>query len=322
MTPPYLLPLFPFLWLLCSHTSIRAAADSPELFVVVLGVAQDGGYPQAGCRRDCCREAWENTRLRRSVSCIALVDRLAGQRFLFDCTPDFPEQMQRLESIAARSSGKWLDGIFLTHAHIGHYTGLMYLGREVVGADGVPVYGTNRMCRFLSRNGPWDQLIQLKHIRLNPVVPDQPIQLNERLSVTAFTVPHRDEYSDTVGFKISSPGKTLVYLPDIDKWSRWDRSIEQLIEHVDFALLDGTFFADGELPGRDMTAIPHPFVQESIARFSVLDQSLRNRIRFIHLNHSNPAIRQGSDPHVNAAVREIQKAGMGVAVEGEVISLD
>ena len=191
-----------------------------------------------------------------------------------------------------------------------------------MGADGVPVYGTAKMNRFLAGNGPWDQLVKLQNIKLVDLVPDQPLQLNERISVTAFQVPHRDEYSDTVGFKIATPKKTVAYLPDIDKWSRWNRSIEDVVKSVDVALLDGTFFSDGEIPGRDMSLIPHPFVKESIARFASLESEIRNRIRFIHLNHTNPAIRSGSNPKLNSAARQITNAGMGLAIQGEIIVLD
>ncbi len=215
-----------------------------------------------------------------------------------------------------RSTGRapGLDGVLLTHAHIGHYTGLMYLGREALGATEVPVYAMPRMRAFLSRNGPWDQLLTLHNIRLVPMEDGRRIALNDRISVVPFLVPHRDEYSETVGFRIEGPQGSLLYIPDIDKWERFSTPIEDLIRDVDVALVDGTFFAEGELPGRNMAEIPHPFIVESMKRFQPLPLSIRKRIRFIHLNHTNPAI----DPR-SEACRRIVDAGFGVAREGLIL---
>ena len=80
--------------------------------------------------------------------------------------------------------------------------------------------------------------------------------------------------------------------------------------------------SDGEIPGRDMSMIPHPFIDESIARFSHLPKNVRDRIRFIHLNHTNPAIQFGGDPKRNEAARKIYNANMGLARQGETIALD
>jgi pyrroloquinoline quinone biosynthesis protein B len=286
--------------------------------LVVLGVAQDGGYPQAGCLKPCCQRAWEHPELRRWVSCAAIVDHQTGQRFLLDCTPDFPAQLQWLEKnvVPETRSAMKLDGILLTHAHIGHYSGLMHLGREVMGSKDIPVYAMPRMQEFLKKNGPWSQLVELSNIKLQPLAADQTIQLNARLSVVPILVPHRDEFSETVGFIVSGPHKRALFLPDIDKWSRWDRSIEEIIAGVDIAYVDGTFLADGELPGRDMDQIPHPFIQESINQFAPLDESERKKVRFIHLNHTNPALQKDS-----SAQRQIRQAGMAVAEQGEKVSL-
>jgi len=264
--------------------------DKP--FVVVLGIAQDAGYPQAGCNRDCCRQMAQRPDLARSVACLAIVDPVSHQRWMIDATPDFRKQSRKLDETAPpRSSPPDLHGIFLTHAHIGHYTGLMFLGHESMGASNVPVYAMPRMIEFLSTNGPWDQLVNMHNIALKPLRADETVRLNERLSITPFRVPHREEYSEVVGFRIDGPSRSVLYIPDIDKWERWDRSIETNIRSVDRAYLDGTFFDDSELPGRDMSQIPHPLISESIRRFDEsLDDLNRAKVRFIHLNHTNPAI--------------------------------
>lgn len=285
-------------------------AASPEL--VVLGIAQDGGYPHAGCKRDCCQQAWEDPKLRRNVACLAILDPESKQRWLIDATPDFRDQLRLLDGLQAPAAGLGLDGILLTHAHIGHYLGLAQLGREVLGAHGVTVYAMPSMEAFLRSNGPWDQLVRLDQIEIHSIALGTPISLNPRLSVSAIQVPHRDEYSETVGYRIQGPTRSALYIPDIDKWEKWDRRIEDLLSDVDIAFLDGTFYADGELPGRSMSEIPHPFIVESLSRFAGLPAPVRARVHFIHLNHTNPAMLEGSD-----ARSRILAAGMSVAEQGK-----
>jgi len=293
-----------------------SAANPTEPYSVVLGIAQDGGYPQAGCRRECCARAWRDPSQRRGVSCIAVVDPMAKERWLIDATPDFREQLRALDKLAPSSSVPGLTGIFLTHAHIGHYTGLMHLGREAIGARNVPVYAMPRMREFLSNNGPWNQLVQLENIDLCSMCAEEPVALNDRLTATPIPVPHRAEYSETVGFRIQGPNRSVLYISDIDKWERWDRPIEKLVAEVDVAYLDGTFFAEGEIPGRSMAEVPHPFIEESMKRFEALPRSDRAKIRFIHLNHTNPALRPDSAAH-----RQIERAGFRVAEIGERVGL-
>ena len=299
-------------------------------YTLVLGIAQDAGFPQAGCQKECCREAWGQPQFRRFATSLAIVDPVSQERWLLDCTPDFRDQLRLLDEIVAsravkegsalssvnNASRSAVAGIFLTHAHIGHYAGLIHLGREVMGTDAIPVYGMPRMNAFLTDNGPWSQLVTLKNIALNPLTADVAVRLNDRLSVTPFLVPHRDEFSETVGFRIQGPNRSVVFIPDIDKWEKWDRRIEDLIADSDIAYLDGTFFGNGEIPGRDMSLIPHPFIEESLQRFGKLAADVRGRVRFIHLNHTNPALHNDS-----AACRLIISSGCNVAVQGEVQGL-
>lgn len=301
----------------CASPEKETSRESNQPFLTVLGIAQDAGYPQAACSKTCCADVWSGKHPRKMVSCLALIDPESGQRWIFDATPDFKDQLRKLDEIEpVAKDAPGLDGIFLTHAHMGHYTGLMHLGREVIGAKNVAVHVMPRMKTYLTNNGPWQQLVNLENIKLAAMIADSAVQVNNQLRVTPFLVPHRDEYSETVGYRIDGPQKSALFIPDIDKWEKWARPIETMIAAVDVAYLDGTFFANGEIPGRDMAQIPHPFIQESIARFIQLPDSEKAKIVFIHLNHTNPALQQGS-----TARREIENAGFRVAEEGEIISL-
>ncbi len=289
-------------------------ADGP--FLTVLGIAQDAGYPQAACQKDCCRDAWNDPELRRHPVCLAIVDPSTSQRWMVECTPEFRAQLRMLDEIAPTESSPALDGILLTHAHIGHYAGLIHLGREVIGANGIPVYAMPRMKSYLEDNGPWSQLVTLNNIELRSLEHEQSVELSASISATPFRVPHRDEYSETVAYVIAGPNRRVLFLPDIDKWDKWDRRIEDMIATVDIAYIDGSFFDGDELPGRDMSEIPHPFVIESMERFAELPAEEKSKVRFIHFNHTNDALRADS-----AAAQAIRSAGFRIAEEGERVEL-
>ncbi|MCA9489155.1 MAG: hypothetical protein KC621_04515 [Myxococcales bacterium] len=280
---------------------LATALAAPE--VIVLGVAQDGGHPQAGCTRACCARAWDDPSLAHHVASLAIVD--DGKAWLVDATPDLPAQVHALQQ-----RGLTLAGILLTHGHMGHYTGLLHLGREVMGADHVPVWAMPRMTTLLKEEEPWALLGRLGHVDVRALSDGVPVALDEQVTVTPFLVPHRDELTETVGFRIRGPKRTVVWLPDIDKWERWDTPLTTLLEGVDLAWLDATFYADGEL-SRPMSEVPHPFVVETMA--ALADRpDLKAKVRLVHLNHTNPAL----DPSSEAA-RTVTEAGLRVAREGD-----
>lgn len=291
-------------------TSFQPANKAP--FLIVLGIAQDAGYPQIGCDKDCCKKYWDKKIAKQKVSCLALIDPETGQKWIFDATPDLGEQLHE----ADKHQTGTLSGIFLTHAHIGHYTGLMYLGREAFNAKEIPVYAMPRMYDYLKSNGPWSQLVSIKNIELKKLVADSVIKLTNKISVTPLLVPHRDEFSETVGFSIKASNKSILFIPDIDKWQKWNRNIKVLVKQHNYLFLDGTFYTDGELPGRNMGEVPHPFVQESIELFKDFSSNEKQKIWFIHFNHTNPLIDQSSNEY-----KEVKSKGFNVAVEGAKISL-
>ncbi len=306
-----IIPLLLVLGISCSQSSENTDPPSPQ-FITVLGIAQDAGFPQAGCENANCMQYWEGKTEARYPTSLGLIDSETGQQWLFEATPDFKYQLHELQKASGQ---KELSGIFITHAHIGHYTGLVNLGREVMGAYLMPVYAMPRMSLFLHENGPWSQLVELNNISLVTQAADSTIQISESLSVTPFLVPHRGEFSETVGYRIESENKKVLFLPDIDKWYLWERSIVEEISKVDYAFLDATFFDSNELPGRDMSEIPHPFVEESLELFKDLDDREKAKIIFIHFNHTNPLILNGMER------RQVENLGYKVAFEGMRIEL-
>lgn len=258
------------------------------VYLIILGTVQDAGSPQLGCTKPCCTILLEKSDRPRMVTSLAVVDELSGSFYLFEASPDISRQLHFLSGETGISD-LTPDGIFVSHAHIGHYTGLMYLGKEALNSDATPVYVMPRMHDFLKTNGPWSQLVELNNIKPVPIKPKDIIRF-QNFSVEVFEVPHRDEYSETIGYKISGPGKTALFIPDIDKWEKWDRSIRAILRDVDYAFIDATFYDENEIQNRDISEIPHPFVVESMALFDGLDASDRSKINFIHFNHTNPLL--------------------------------
>ncbi|MBV1887931.1 MAG: MBL fold metallo-hydrolase [Urechidicola sp.] len=282
-------------------------------YVFVLGVAQDAGYPQANCEKECCQRVYTNPENKRLVSSIAIIDPISNEEWIFDATPDFSEQLKLLNNQTRRPEDL-PEGIFLTHAHIGHYTGLMYLGHEAMGAQNIPIYAMPRMTDYLKTNGPWNQLVQFNNISIQELQNMKSVQLNDRISVTPIQVPHRDEYSETVGFLININKKQILFVPDIDKWQLWEHSIKELIQQVDIALLDATFYKNGEI-NRDMSEVPHPFATESMDLFKTLSKEDKAKVHFIHFNHTNPLLIDESDAQKTALEKGFKVSEQEMVIE-------
>jgi pyrroloquinoline quinone biosynthesis protein B len=261
-----------------SHSSHLGTSQS-RWELLVLGIAQDAGIPHLNCQQGICAAIRAGKRQAEKVTALGLVERTSGRAYLFEATPDFVAQVHAL------TGGRPPDGIFLTHAHIGHYTGLMYLGRESIGARAVPVHASDRLLEYLDTNGPWSQLTALGNIERRPLEHDRALTLPGGVRITSFRVPHRDEFSDTVGYRIDGPRQSAIFIPDIDRWEKWERSIRDLAETVDIALLDGTFASPGEV-NRNIDEIPHPMM----SRTRELLRGTRAKLWFIHINHTNAEI--------------------------------
>ncbi|PWG06815.1 MBL fold metallo-hydrolase [Polaribacter aquimarinus] len=284
--------------------------SQPKHYLTVLGTAQDGGYPHIGCQKICCANYYNGTNKRKSVVSLGLVDLENNQKWLFDATPDMHTQLAELEKNHLKNK-KVIDGVFLTHAHIGHYTGLMYFGREALGKKNINIFAMPKMKKYLTKNGPWSQLISLENIKLQPLQHDSIIILNNKLTVTPFFVPHRDEFSETVGYKIKGSKKSALFIPDIDKWQKWKRNIIDEVKKVDYAFVDATFLNQKEVK-RAMTEVPHPFIEETIKLFQNQTFTTKNKVIFIHFNHTNPVLQENSEVRT-----EIEKLGFRFASEGQ-----
>ena len=293
--------------------------------LVILGTVQDAGSPHIACRKDCCKNLFIHPDKNRMVVSLGVILPASQETYLFEATPNMPAQMKMLNQVAGFEHPETPNGIFLTHAHIGHYAGLMYLGKEAMNADSVPVFVMPRMHDFLATNGPWSQLVNNKNISLYTLekkecdvflMPETSTKKQPSIQAIAIPVPHRDEYSETVGYIIQGEHKTALFIPDIDKWEKWEIDIKKQLEGVDYAFLDGTFYDGNELSNRNMKDIPHPFVVESMELFKNFSPDNKKKIHFIHFNHTNPLLNKNSPQY-----KEVIKRGFKVAYVGDVFEL-
>ena len=261
-------------------------------FIYILGNVQDAGLPHIGCQHKFCKEKFNEYKQHFTTS-IAVVDPKDKKYILFEATPDLPYQLNYIEK---EIFNQFLlpESIFITHAHIGHYTGLMYFGREALGAKNLMVKVLPKMSNFLKTNGPWSQLVDINNIKLQTLYFGSNTNELRNLTVTPIQVPHRDEYSETAGFIIKGKNKKALFIPDIDKWEKWDKNLKQLVHEFDYLLLDATFYDSKEI-NRDISEIPHPLVTETINLLDDLSPEDKNKVYFIHMNHTNLMLDPGSN---------------------------
>jgi pyrroloquinoline quinone biosynthesis protein B len=306
---------------------VAAAHGAAGPRLVALGTVQDGGLPQAGCECARCGAARRDPALRRHVASLGIWDPASDRFYLVDATPDLGEQIEavhRLRGVEAAMAAKGVtdrkpvDGVLLTHAHIGHYLGLAWFGFESLDTRALPVYASARMTAFLAANAPWDQLVRRGNIVTHTLTPGEPLALSGGLTVVPLAVPHRAEYTDTLGFLVRGPHATVLYVPDTDSWRAWPVPLPSVIdrEKVDIAILDGTFDSLDELPGRDLRQIGHPLIPETMELLAPAVAAGRLRVYFTHLNHSNRALETAS-----ACRRTIESRGFHVLAEGEQFKL-
>lgn len=253
--------------------------------VLLLGAAQDGGFPQVGCYCPNCSLVYDGSLSSDTAVSLAVIDHVDKKWYLVEATPHLAQQWAQF---AGKLCGYALSGVFLTHAHVGHYPGLLFFGKECMNSFELPIYASFEMHQFLEANEPWGTLYRNSNVRRVDISEHTPIRLSDRLTFRCKFVIHRRDFTDTCSFFISGPSKTLFFCPDIDGWDGLQPTMPDIVRECDVSLLDATFYDNLELPGRDMSTIPHPRVVDTISRLQecigALD--LHNAV-LIHLNHSN-----------------------------------
>lgn len=275
--------------------------------IKILGSGQDAGIPHTGCYCDVCNKARKYTKYRRLGPSIAILDKKEGFCYLIDASPDFKCQldMVREEISEIKRNGKIpISGILLTHAHLGHCSGLWHLGKEAVEEKNLPVFCTSKMNQFLQSNYPFNLLIQRKNIKVREIYSNIEFDLDGFKCIPVQS-PHRNEITDTVGYSIKTK-RQIIYLPDIDYWT--DRVLDE-IRMADIALIDGTFYSRDEI--FRFGEVPHPPIKETIKFL----EDANTKIYFTHINHTNVINRNGKER------KYIESKGFKLAYDGMVLKI-
>lgn len=281
-------------------------------YIYILGNVQDAGLPHIGCQHKFCNDKFNEFEEYFTTS-LAVVDPINKKYILFEATPDLPYQLNYLDKKIFK---KFLlpESIFITHAHIGHYTGLMYFGREALGSKGLKVNVLPKMANFLQTNGPWSQLVEINNIKIQDLNFGVNVSELKNITITPIEVPHRDEYSETAGFIIEGKTKKALFIPDIDKWEKWDKDLKQLVNEFDYLLLDATFYDSKEI-NRDISEIPHPLVSETINLLDSLSNESKNKVYFIHMNHTNMMLDPKSNLSKYVTIKGFNIARLGLKLD-------
>ena len=274
-----------------------------KIIIVLLGTAQDAGVPQLGCDCAICTRALSNMSYRRLVAAIGIINPITEKSYLPNRTG---------VKTKSQESKLGLEGIFLTHAHMGHYLGLLQFGKEASAAKKLPVHATSSMVDFLEANSPFKDLVNEQNIITNKITPGGKCLHENNLDITPLPVLHRHEHSDTVGYLIKGAKKQLLYIPDMDQLTE---PVQKQISKADIALIDGTFYDKAELSTRrNYEDILHPTISKSMVELKLL---LRNtNIYYTHFNHTNPVLDPDSEPR-----KMVKSAGFGIARERQTFKI-
>ena len=259
--------------------------------VTLLGIAQDGGRPQAGCNKSCCdsiqRDHWSYP-----VSLGIVGD--DGKGHLIEASRHLTDQLE----IWGHNE---ISDVWLTHAHLGHVDGLGLFGKETMGKIGLNLHLSASMLNLVHNNPFWKSLLDQKVFKPNQFSNGEIIDTESRFAIQAIQIPHRDELSDMHAFLVKGEKKNLLFLPDHDTWEETLKFHEVdtirafLAKYsVDIALIDGTFWSSNELSGRFQHEVPHPPVRLTVEMLGERRED-DPQILFIHLNHTNPLYLDGEE---------------------------
>ena len=267
--------------------------------VEVLGNVQDGGVPHLGCDCDVCKNARENPGEQKFVSSLLLKENEDenSARYLVEASPDIRMQL---------SGGEYIDGVFIPLATLGHLTGLQYFGPEGPDASDLSVYCCEEVEDFMMKNDPYRLLIDRDNLEMQSFSDGDKVDLQGG-SVESRQFYHQHVNYSTTGYMIEGEDRKLFYLADITEFTE---EIEACIEEADVALIDGTFWSEDEI-GR-YEEVPHPEIRRSLDQFEDLD----TKIYFIHMNHTNPVLREASEER-----EELEERGFSVADQGHEFQL-
>ena len=289
--------------------------------VTILGTAQDGGIPQAGCSCERCNEAHKDLKLRKYPVSLGIIG-TDGSKHIIEVTKNLSEQL-----MIWSTNGNELfipETVSITHLHLGHVEGIGQFGKPVMASKEVDVFLSHKNKNIFDERSDIKLMIEENNIRTHAKNFNQLFEPMQGcgFSLQFISIPHRSELGDTAAIIIKGNKRNILFMPDQDSWKETleyysKENIREFLKMFDIneALIDGTFWSMEELPGRNISEIPHPTIQDSL---KLLGKRMENdpRISFLHLNHSNPVNDIGSKQR-----KIVEENGWRVSEIGDVLKL-
>jgi pyrroloquinoline quinone biosynthesis protein B len=317
------------------------------MLIKVLGSAAGGGFPQINCSCRTCADARAGKPGLSGRTQSSLAVSADGRTWvLLNASPDLRQQVAATpelappaptgaEAGAAAVRGSPIKSVVLTNGDVDHIAGLLSL-RE---GFAFTIYATERVLATLAANTIFDvldrKLVERVSLPIGRPLPIAAAGARLGLTVEAFAVPGKvalyledpaagpgfgTREGDTIGLRLSEPatGAAFYYIPGC---AAVDAALAARLKDAPLVFFDGTLYDDGEMiaqglsskTGRRMGHISMSGPEGTLAAFR--DLGVQRRI-FVHINNSNPALREGS-----AERRAVEAAGWEVAFDGMEISL-
>jgi pyrroloquinoline quinone biosynthesis protein B len=305
------------------------------MIINVLGSAAGGGFPQANCNcRNCADVRAGKPGLRRRTQSSLAVSPDGLRWVLLNASPDLRQQIEATPALAPRGGeglrSSPIAGVVLTNGDVDHVAGLLSL-REGFRFS---LYASERVCAALAANPIFNVLDSSRVPRL-ALAFDRSTEVTAGLEIEAFAVPGKTalymedqaagpsvgtEAGDTLGLRVSDParGAAFFYIPGC---AAVNAALAARLSGAALVLFDGTLYTDDELiaqglstkTGTRMGHIAMAGPEGSIAAFGPLD--VKRRI-YVHMNNSNPVLREGSPERAT-----VEGAGWEIAWDGMEIRL-
>ena len=308
--------------------------------IKVLGSAAGGGFPQVNCNcRNCADVRLGKPGLRPRTQSSLAVSRDGQAWILLNASPDLRQQIGATSELAPRAQAgpraSPIKAVVLTNGDIDHVAGLLSLRESFA----FTLFASQRVLAALGANSIFNvldaRLVPRIALNAGEKTPLANFGVSLGLTVEAFVVPGKvalyledpaagrtlgTRDGDTIGLHVSDPltGAAFFYIPGC---AAIDEPLARRLRGAQLVLFDGTLYSDEEMiaqglstkTGKRMGHMNMSGPEGSVAAFQALE--VKRRI-YVHLNNSNPVLREDS-----AERGEIERAGWEVAWDGMDIRL-
>jgi pyrroloquinoline quinone biosynthesis protein B len=310
------------------------------MMIKVLGSAAGGGLPQWNCNgRNSAdvRKGAAGLVPRTQASVAVTADR--AQWVLLNAAPDLRQQINDTPELHPASDGaprnSPIKAVVLTNGDVDAVAGLLCL------REGQPftIYGTDRVLGVLATNSIFDVLDPrlVKRVTMEfgrPFAVEGPFGA-VGITVEAFPVPGKvplyledakagaglgTQEGDTAGLKVTetASGHHFFFIPGCAKV---DDALRARLKGAPLLFFDGTLFTNDEMIAQGLLnktgeRMGHMNMSGSAGSIEQIAPLNVGRKIFIHINNSNPALREGSPERV-----AVEAAGWEISYDGMVVKV-